>query len=348
MRFLRWFFLAVQFVMLAVSIPKVAMLFHAYDADTLGPLIGGVDIRSWLVGIAVDLTATVTTWAALQKYEATGKRLSLFAPGFIIAVCSSLSVVANYEAAATLHPAQYAGVSIFTQPALLINPLLISAPPVIVLMLIIIVPSVLARPRLKSAAEIAAEVEEQEALIAAGARIREAKARANAKVRGAQLSGWKDTVGTMVERGGMTQGAQPNESELHSPAANERALPAPATRMTKAMWSALSLRERVLQSGIISPQEVVEALGISLTRARELCKEVRTPEGEQRTVPGRSGVPYQALVDALYERRHKDSFAQAQKLERALGLKKTRALHVVSDAGDNPTVPLIDEEETVG
>ncbi len=29
--FLRWFYIGVQFVMLAVSIPKVATLFHAYD-----------------------------------------------------------------------------------------------------------------------------------------------------------------------------------------------------------------------------------------------------------------------------------------------------------------------------
>ncbi len=171
MKYLKWFFVAVQFIMLAVSIPKVALLFHAYDTETMGPLVGGVDLRSWLVGFAIDLTAMVTTWAALQKYEATGKRLSLLAPGFIIAVCSSLSVVANYEAAATLKPEQYAAVSIFTTPALLINPLLISAPPIIVLMLILIVPAVLARPRMKSATE----VEQELARIDYEARLREAR-----------------------------------------------------------------------------------------------------------------------------------------------------------------------------
>src|SRR5258706_12320078 len=174
MKYLKWFFVAVQFIMLAVSIPKVALLFHAYDTETMGPLVGAVDLRNCLVGFAIDLTVMVTTWAALQKYEATGKRLSLLAPGFIIAVCSSLSVVANYEAAATLKPEQYAAVSIFTTPALLINPLLISAPPIIVLMLILIVPAVLARPRMKSATE----VEQELARIDYEARLREAQVHA--------------------------------------------------------------------------------------------------------------------------------------------------------------------------
>ena len=344
---LRWFFLGVQFVLLAVSIPKVAMLFHAYDSDVLGPLIGGIDIRSWCVGIVIDLTATVVTWAALQKYEATNKRLSLIAPGVIIAICSGLSVIANYEAAAAVHPERYAHVSLFEYPALLINPLLISAPPVIVLLLIIVVPAVLARPRLKTAEEIEAATAEEEALIVAKARVRKATALANADVRSARLSGWKDTVGAMVERGGPATTVLPELPEAYAAEPVERALPAPTTRMTKAMWSAMSLKERVLQSGIISPQEVAEALGISLTRARELTREVRTPEGEQRAVPGRTGVPYQTLIDALYMRRSKDSFAQAQKLESALGLrKKTRQLHAVGDAGDNPTVPLIDVEES--
>src|SRR5689334_9835841 len=94
--FLRWFYLAVQFVMLAVSIPKVATLFHAYDLQTLGPLVGDIDLRSWLVRIAIDLTATFTTWAAMHRYEESRSHLSLFAPAFIILVCTGLSVVANY------------------------------------------------------------------------------------------------------------------------------------------------------------------------------------------------------------------------------------------------------------
>jgi hypothetical protein len=137
--FLRWFYIGVQFVMLAVSIPKVATLFHAYDTETMGPLIGGVDLRSWLVGIAIDLTATFTTWAAMAKYDESRKRISLLAPALIILFCTALSVVANYEDAATQNPAQYANINLFTQPALLINPVLISAPPVLVLLLILLV-----------------------------------------------------------------------------------------------------------------------------------------------------------------------------------------------------------------
>src|SRR5690242_17808672 len=148
--FLRWFYVAVQFVMLAVSIPKVATLFHAYDTETFGLVFGGIDLRSWSVGIAIDLTATFTTWAAMAKFEETRSRTALFAPALIILVCTALSVIANYEDAATIAPEQYAGISLFTHPALLINPILISAPPILVLLLILLVPSVLARPRLRS------------------------------------------------------------------------------------------------------------------------------------------------------------------------------------------------------
>jgi len=346
--FLRYFFLGVQFVMLAVSIPKVAMLFHAYNSEQLGMLIGGIDIQSWCVGLAIDLTATVTTWAALQKYEATGKRLSLLAPGFIIAVCSSLSVIANYEAAATLHPAQYTDVSIFTQPALYINPLLISAPPVIVLLLILIVPSVLAQPRLKTAGEIAAETDQEEALIVAQARLREVRARTNAQVRSARVGGLADTVGVVAKRAGLTKGAQPEGSEPRGLEGEDRA-PAdiqsahfntPAAHMSRAMWNALPIRDRVTKSGIISAQEVAEVLTVSMTRARELVKGVRTAEGEQRTVKGRTGVPYMALIESLYERRTPEGMTQARKLETALGLRKrARSLTIVSDdpIADEPT-----------
>src|SRR5260221_8163052 len=347
MKYLRWFFVAVQFIMLAVSIPKVALLFHAYDTETMGPLVGGVDLRSWLVGFAIDLTAMVTTWAALQKYEATGKRLSLLAPGFIIAVCSSLSVVANYEAAATVHPAQYAHVSILEYPALLINPLLISSPPVIVLLLIIVVPAVLARPRIKSVAE----VEQELARIDYEARLREAQVHANAKVRGAQLSGLKDTVNVVTGRTEVSlpsvESAHVDELEARIEQPTEHALASPSANVSRAMWNALPLRERVLKSGLITAQEVAEVLGVSVPHARKLTAEGRASSEDKGAVPGRTGAPYQALIDALYARKAKDSFAQAQRLESALGLrKKTRQLHAVGDAGDNPTVPLVDEEES--
>jgi len=349
--FLHWFYLAVQFVMLAVSIPKVATLFHAYDLQPLGPLVGGVDLRSWLVGIAIDLTATFTTWAAMAKYDESRKRSALFAPGLIILLCTALSVIANYEDAATLMPAQYADISLFTHPALLVNPILISAPPVLVLLLILLVPSVLARPRIKSAVEIEAEANEQEALIAASARVREARARANAQVRSAQIGGLADNFSLVTKRAKLTTGAQSTEPEVRTVAEEDRApdfsesglLPAVGTHVTKAMWNSMPLKERVVRSGVISIQEVAEVLGVSKTWARELVKGVRTPEGEQRAVPSRSGVsyvPYQALIDTLYERRTNDSFAQAQKLEKALGLRRrTRQLAVVTEDAVSDDAP---------
>lgn len=340
--FLRWFYIGVQFVMLAVSIPKVATLFHAYDKETMGPLIGGVDMRSWLVGIAIDLTATFTTWAAMAKYDESRKRSALLAPGLIILFCTALSVVANYEDAATQHPEQYAHVSLFTQPALFINPVLISAPPVLVLLLILLVPSVLAQPRIKSAQEILAEADEAEARVLAEARIREAKARANARVRTAQLSGFADTAGVVLKRTGLTASSSVPEQMTDAPANDELAaevtdaetIPTTSTRVSKAIWSAMNLRDRVVTSGVITTQEISEVLGVSSTRARELAKEARTFSTEHPTVAGRSGVGYQALVDALYARRTNDSFAQAQKLEKALGLRKRKQqqppeLHVV-------------------
>lgn len=358
--FLKWFYIGVQFIMLAVSIPKVATLFHAYDRETMGPLIGGIDMRSWLVGIAIDLTATFTTWAAMAKYDESRKRTSLLAPGLIILFCTVLSVVANYEDAATQNPVQYAGINLFAHPALLINPLLISAPPVLVLLLILLVPSVLARARIKTAAEIEAETAQEMALIEAGARLRETKARANAKVRSAQLSGLVDTVGAVTKRTGLTQSSAPESAEsgaIEARNANDGAveygafdpaqsgfIPGPSANVSRAMWNTMSIKDRVLKSGVISTQEVAEVLALSATRARELVKEVRASGDEQPAVPGRTGVPYQALIDALYERKTKESFAQAKALEKALGLRKrTRQLHVVATPDDTAN-----DEESIG
>jgi hypothetical protein len=311
--FLRWFYVGVQFIMLAVSIPKVATLFHAYDRDSMGPVFGGVDSRSWLVGIAIDLTATFTTWAAMAKYDESRKRAALLAPAIIILFCSALSVVANYEDASTQNPEQYANVSIFAHPALLINPILISAPPVLVLLLILLVPSVLAQPHIKSAAEIEAEADEQEARISADARIREARAKANARVMGARLKGVVETVSAVTARDEPAQlpaGVEVVESDDQ---------PATPAKMTRALWQALKLPERVVQSGVITPQEVAEILEISPSHARNLTKEV---ESGKQTVQGRSGVSHMDLIDALYDRRSKDSFAWARKLESTLGVRK--------------------------
>jgi hypothetical protein len=332
--FLRYFYVGVQFVMLAVSIPKVATLFHAYDTETMGPLVGGVDLRSWLVGIAIDLTATFTTWAAMAKYDESRKRSALLAPGLIILFCTALSVVANYEDAATQHPAQYANINLFTQPALLINPVLISAPPVLVLLLILLVPSVLAQPRIRSAAEIDAEADEQVARAYAEARVLEAKAHKNARVRGARIEGLAANASVVAKRMGLSKdepvdevvGAQESVDDTHvatlfDPAASG-IIEAPSGRVSRAMWNSMSLRERVTKSGLITAQEIAEVLAISVAHARKLAAEVRASDEDVPAVVGRKGVPYQALIDALYTRRTSESFAQAQKLEKALGLRK--------------------------
>jgi hypothetical protein len=235
--FLRWFYVAVQFVMLAVSIPKVAMLFHAYDVQTMGPLLGGVDLRSWFVGVAIDLTAACTSWAAMYKFGESSKRSTLIAPGFIILVCTGLSVIANYEDAATLRPEQYAGVSLFSQPALLINPILISAPPVLVFLLILLVPSVLAQPRIKTAKDIAAEAAQSQAQITAKARLREAKAKANAKVRGAQVAGLADTANAIAERVKKRTSKPIPEPEAAPPTKPRQR---PETKPTNAPWGQLA------------------------------------------------------------------------------------------------------------
>ncbi len=240
--FLKWFYLAVQFVMLAVSIPKVATLFHAYDTETYGLVWGGLDLRSWAVGIAIDLTATFTTWAAMAKYDESRSRLGLFAPGLIILACTGLSVVANYEDAATLTPTQYAGISLFEHPALLVNPLLISAPPILVFLLIILVPSVLAQPRIKSAEEIEAETSEREAMIAAQGRLKEAKVRANAKVRNAQIQGLASNVSTVtgkvIEKA--TETVERTAERIAAPEVVE-AEDTSTVQYSKAMWQTLSL-----------------------------------------------------------------------------------------------------------
>lgn len=86
-------------------------------------------------------------------------------------------------------------------------------------------------------------------------------------------------------------------------------------------------KERILQSTVITPQEVADILGISLSHARNLCKEV----GNTQKVEGRSGVPYQELIDTLYTRRTKDSFDWARKLETMLSIRKRKQLQVVPD-----------------
>lgn len=339
--FLRWFYVAVQFVMLAVSIPKVATLFHAYDPNALGPTLAGIDIRSWMVGIVIDCCAAITTWAAMAKYEETRKRTALLAPGVIILCCTGLSVIANYEDAATLAPSQYANVSLFTHPVLLINPILISAPPVLVFLLIMLVPSVLAKARIKSTAEIEAEAEQEMALIVAKGRVSVVRAQENAKVRSARMQGFQDNLRAVTGQAEEATPARPAAERKTKVVEVDESVPTVPT--TRAVWNTLNLKERVLKSGLISYQEIAEVLSISLTHARNLAREVKA---DAPSVPGRTGVAYEALIEALYQKRSKDSFAQAQKLESALGLKKrARQLQVVETEAETPTEET--EEEAV-
>lgn len=340
MKYLRWFYIAVQFVMLAVSIPKVATLFHAYNPDPIGGTFAGLDLTSWMVGIAIDCCAAVTTLAALHKFEATRSRLGLYAPALIILCCTGLSVIANYEDAATLAPSQYAHVALFTHPALLINPLLISAPPMLVFLLILLVPSVLAEPKLRTAEEIEAATQEQELLIAAKGRLKRAQAEENARVRQTRVRGFMATVDAIApepdisplsNRGNgvdiapniaPTVDADPGPEDDPEPPDDPpptppqlSLIPMPAVKMTKAMWQAMPLQERVIKSGVIMPQEVADVLGISVAQARAITKDVT---GNIR-VSGRTGVSYSALIDSLYDQ---DSYEQAHKLEDALGLRE--------------------------
>ena len=166
--------------------------------------------------------------------------------------------------------------------------------------------------------------------------------RANAQIRNAQVGGFADTLGVVAKRAGIGTSVQPVVIEERTPTDYDRAPEAPESALvpvttaqtTRAMWNTMNLKDRVVKSGIISAQEVAEVLGVSLTRARELVKGVNTSDSEQRAVQGRSGVSYQALIDTLYERRTKDSFAQAQKLVTALGLRRrSRQLQAVPDDG---------------
>jgi hypothetical protein len=170
--------------------------------------------------------------------------------------------------------------------------------------------------------------------VLAEARIREAKARANARVRGAQIEGLTANASVLMKRTGIAKDEPVDEAEtVEMPAIQLTAEPrfdpaasgiieAPNGRASRAMWNSMSLRERVNRSGLITAQEIAEVLAISQAHARKLMAEIRASESDQPAVPGRKGVPYQALIDALYTRRTSESFAQAQKLEKALGLRR--------------------------
>ena len=109
----------------------------------------------------------------------------------------------------------------------------------------------------------------------------------------ARIRGFATNVSTLTGQAETTQLPAPKSKREIVVEADE---PTSAMPVTKAMWQTLNLKERVLNSGLISVQEIAEVLGISLTHARNLAKEVK---GEAPHVHGRSGVPYQALIDGL-------------------------------------------------
>lgn len=110
--------------------------------------------------------------------------------------------------------------------------------------------------------------------------------------------------------------------------------------MTRTLWNAMPIKDRVLQSGLITPQEVADVLDISLSHARNLTKEV---DSGKQTVDGRSGFAYTDLIDALYARRSKDSFSWARKLETTFATRKRRTLSVVPT--EEPDTDAVDIEE---
>jgi hypothetical protein len=332
---LHWFYVIAQFALMAISIPRVALLFHNYSTEDIGPLLGGIDLQSWLGGGIIDLVVAVTTTGALRKFGVTGKRSSLIPAFIVIFPCVAFSMVANFEDAALKNPQLYAHITVVTVPALVLNPLILSGLPLIVLIFVAVAPMIATKPALKSAEEIMAEANEAEAKILAQGRIREAKARVNASVRGTQLRGFVGNVSAL-----RNQPEEPvsvprlpevrSEPRLEQDFGSSGIIPLP-TKMTRTLWNAMPLKERVNQSGLITPQEIADILGISLSHARNLVKGF-----EKQTVQGRSGYPYQELIDSIYARRTKDSFDWARKLETTLKPKR-RSLQVVPGSSQDST-----------
>jgi hypothetical protein len=351
---LKWFYTIVQFVMLAVSIPKVALFFHAYDATSMfGPLVMGVDVPSWAAGFAIDLCAAFTGWAALTRFEATRRRSGLVAPAIIIAACTGISLLANYEYAVLHTTGAYDAIPWATA----VNPIVVAAPPFLVLLFIALVPSILAEPRIKTAAEIAAESAQDVALVEARARLSAAKAQANARVRAAQLGGLVNTAKATVAavRGAEeTNGdAQPpdgpdgsggggglshtyalgTDADTHAAALLDSGERAALRNDTGSRRSAgrgrgsarpLPLHKRVVaQGGMVRPADLAEALGIGETRTREMLKDALGVEHAGDTPTGRLEMHADDLLRVFRSRRSIAYRAHVATLEAAL--KRGRA-----------------------
>jgi hypothetical protein len=149
-----------------------------------------------------------------------------------------------------------------------------------------------------------------------------------------RLKGWAETVSAVANRPDEVLAPPPVvEADASDPLAPPDDEPLPtsstaSTKMTRAMWQAMKLPERVQQSGIMTPQEIAEALDISVSHARNL---IRGVESGTQKVDGRSGVSYLDLIDSLYVQRNKNSYTWARKLETTLGARKrARPMHIVT------------------
>lgn len=319
---LEFFYLTVQFVMLLVSVPKVALLLHNYDAmPSFGPTPLGVGLISWFGGVAIDATAALTSWAALQKYAASRQRADLLPPSIIIGVCTLFSFIANYESAAVMHPLQYEHITLIRFSASLVNPLVVAMPPLIVLLLIAIVPSVMSTPRIKTAEEWQAEAAAEEAKQQAEARKKIARAQANAAIRSEQVKGMITTAAAAkdsaavnlfgrqqaVEQsadcstgdhgdddpnggGGLPHDRVANGHDATHSAAQSfpglvRMGKAPVSQPNRAAYNRMPLHRRAAESGVLTARDLVEALGISDSQARSYLLDIPTTVrmGEHKT-----------------------------------------------------------------
>ena len=220
---LRWFYVGVQSMFMVVSIPNVASFFGAYDTHGNGPAINVLglaftvgDVKHLGVGVAIDLGVALTGLAAIERYAATRKSSGLIPHFVIMSILASISVIANYEDTAAIAPPQYAHVRFFDViPALLVNPLVASMVPLLGVMFVVLVPSILAQPRVQTAAEIDAETEDTVARIQAKARIETAKAQAGAQVWGARGKGLVTAARQVVAA--PKDGSEPPVTDRSSP-----------------------------------------------------------------------------------------------------------------------------------
>lgn len=371
-KFLKWCFVAAQFMLLLVTIPNVGSFFGAYDLHSAGPhlpwILSGLtagDLKHLLTGVAIDGIVVVTTMAAMNRYEASRRTWELIPHALIILVMATYSAAANYEDAAMVRPAQYEHISFWQATAWTVNPILVAALPFAVVLMNVLVPSILARPRIKTAREIEMETAEREKRIEAEARIKAAKARANAAVRGEQLRGMAATAAAAKEQGlallGRTKsgdgddtpdgpgggGLSPNggggsrQSGVDGdtdPAARAVRIPRGERQAMRNERNERITRtptwKRVKSSGYVTVSELVELLGedtIAVSTAREI---VRNATGAERMgTAANSGyrAPVESLLRDLRTAKNLRYRALAVELEDALKGPRRRQRAVDSE-----------------